>query len=163
MNYFWRGIIFLFKNQEHLCWFFFSFFCRSDCYTLSVLRRASSSSMDCVKHYRISCLQNNWVYISARNTFPSLHHLVEHYSGWRAVHVALLSCLSNFKTHPEISMIKNLAPFPETADGLCCRLTRPCFIKGLDKAREAKPGPTTMRRSTINWKDISRCGRFFPF
>lgn len=110
MNYCWRGIIFLFKNQEHLCWFFFFFFCRSDCYTLSVLRRASSSSMDCVKHYRISCLQNNWVYISARNTFPSLHHLVEHYSGWRAVHVALLSCLSNFKTHPEISIKKKFGP-----------------------------------------------------
>lgn len=68
----------------------------------------------------------------------------------------------NFKTHPEISN-KNLAPFSETADGLCCRLTGPCFIKGRDKAREAKPGPTTVRRPTINWKDISRCGRFFPF
>ncbi|XP_041813988.1 src-like-adapter 2 [Chelmon rostratus] len=89
-----------------------------DCYSLSVLRRK------CVKHYRISHLQNGWVYISPGLTFPSLHHLVEHYS--------------------------------ESADGLCCRLREPCFIHGFDDAREARPTPTTVRRPTINWKDISR-------
>ncbi len=52
-----------------------------DCYSLSVLRRTHSSYQDCVKHYRISHLQNGWVYISPGLTFPSLHHLVEHYSG----------------------------------------------------------------------------------
>lgn len=52
-----------------------------DCYSLSVLRRANLSNQDCVKHYRISHLQNGWVYISPGLTFPSLHHLVEHYSG----------------------------------------------------------------------------------
>lgn len=157
------GGLYSFLRISNIC-VVFCFFCCSDCYTLSILRRTSSSSMDCVKHYRISCLQNSWVYISARNTFPSLQHLVEHYSGWRAVHVALLSCLSILKTEQSRNITdKNVAPFPETADGLCCRLTRPCFIKGLDKAREAKPGPATVRRSTINWKDISRCGRFFPF
>uniref|UniRef100_A0A3Q3XD55 SH2 domain-containing protein n=1 Tax=Mola mola TaxID=94237 RepID=A0A3Q3XD55_MOLML len=98
-----------------------------DCYSLSVLRRTNSSYQDCVKHYRISCLQNGWVYISPGLTFPSLHYLVDHYS--------------------------------DAADGLCCRLTGPCFIKGFDKAREAKLIPTTVRRPTINWKDISRCGR----
>lgn len=56
-------------------------FYSSDCYSLSVLKRTSHPSMDSVKHYRISCLQNSWVYISPGNTFPSLHHLVEHYSG----------------------------------------------------------------------------------
>ncbi|XP_075904084.1 src-like-adapter 2 [Nelusetta ayraudi] len=95
-----------------------------DCYSLSVLRRATHSSMDCVKHYRISCLQNSSVYISPGNTFPSLHHLVEHYS--------------------------------DATDGLCCRLTRPCFIKGLDGGSEPWPVPIARRRPSINWKDISR-------
>ncbi|XP_073324751.1 src-like-adapter 2 isoform X2 [Pagrus major] len=94
-----------------------------DCYSLSVLRRTNSSYQDCVKHYRISHLQNSWVYISPGLTFPSLHHLVEHYS--------------------------------ESADGLCSRLTRPCFIQGFDNAQDARPIPTTVRRPTINWKDIS--------
>ncbi|KAM8756647.1 src-like-adapter 2 [Acanthopagrus schlegelii] len=95
-----------------------------DCYSLSVLRRTNSSYQDCVKHYRISYLQNSWVYISPGLTFPSLHHLVQHYS--------------------------------ESADGLCARLTRPCFIQGFDNARDARPIPITVRRPTINWKDISR-------
>lgn len=95
-----------------------------DCYSLSVLRRTHPSNQDCVKHYRISHLQNGWVYISPGLTFPSLHHLVEHYS--------------------------------ESADGLCCRLTEPCFIQGFSNAREARPIPIAVRRPTINWKDISR-------
>uniref|UniRef100_A0A8C9ZYZ0 Src like adaptor 2a n=1 Tax=Sander lucioperca TaxID=283035 RepID=A0A8C9ZYZ0_SANLU len=96
----------------------------NDCYSLSVLKRANASYLDCVKHYRIPHLENGWVYISPGIPFPSLHHLVEHYS--------------------------------ESADGLCGRLTEPCFIQGLDNAREARPLPTTVRRPTINWKDISR-------
>ncbi|XP_068576680.1 src-like-adapter 2 [Cebidichthys violaceus] len=99
-----------------------------DCYSLSVLRRANSSYLDCVKHYRISHLQNGWVYISPRVTFPTLHHLVEYYS--------------------------------EFEHGLCCRLREPCFIQGLDDAPEARPIPTTVRRPTINWKDISRSAIF---
>ncbi|XP_040014837.1 src-like-adapter 2 [Xiphias gladius] len=99
-----------------------------DCYSLSVLRRTDVSYLDSVKHYRISHLQNGWVYISPRLTFPSLHHLVEHYS--------------------------------ESADGLSCRLTAPCFIQGLDNAREARPIPTTIRRPTVQWKDISRSAIF---
>ncbi|KAF3855873.1 hypothetical protein F7725_016596 [Dissostichus mawsoni] len=51
-----------------------------DCYSLSVLSRNSSSYLDSVKHYRIPQLENGWVYISPGVTFPSLHHLVEHYS-----------------------------------------------------------------------------------
>ncbi|MEQ2203150.1 hypothetical protein XENOCAPTIV_025565, partial [Xenoophorus captivus] len=38
-------------------------------------------------------------------------------------------------------------------DGLCCRLTVPCFIQGLDDPR---PVPIPVRRPTINWKEISR-------
>lgn len=96
-----------------------------DGYTLSVLRRTNPSYLDSVKHYRISHLQNGWVYISPGLTFPSLRHLVEHYT--------------------------------ESANGLCCRLTEPCFIQGSDNSRQtARPIPTTTRRPTINWKDISR-------
>ncbi|KAM3877952.1 src-like-adapter 2 [Diretmus argenteus] len=51
-----------------------------DCYSLSILRRATSSYLDSVKHYRICRLRNGWLYISPSLTFPSLHHLVEHYS-----------------------------------------------------------------------------------
>uniref|UniRef100_A0A669BLS1 Src like adaptor 2a n=1 Tax=Oreochromis niloticus TaxID=8128 RepID=A0A669BLS1_ORENI len=51
-----------------------------DSYSLSILRRTSSSYQDCVKHYRISTLPNGWVYISPSLTFPSLHCMVEHYS-----------------------------------------------------------------------------------
>lgn len=62
----------------------------ADCYTLSILRRSRSQYLNSVKHYRISCLQNNWVYISPSLTFPSLHHLVEHYSGvYRVDHILL--------------------------------------------------------------------------
>ncbi|KAM7402659.1 hypothetical protein PAMP_017878 [Pampus punctatissimus] len=94
-----------------------------DCYSLSVLRRTNPSYLDCVKHYRISHLQNGWFYISPGLTFPSLHHLVEHYS--------------------------------ESAHGLCCRLTEPCFIQGSDNVT-ARPIPTAISRPSINWKDISR-------
>lgn len=62
----------------------------ADGYSLSILRRSSSPYHDSVKHYRISCLPNGWFYISPRLTFPSLHHLVEHYSGlYRAERVLL--------------------------------------------------------------------------
>ncbi|KAK2825202.1 hypothetical protein Q7C36_019129 [Tachysurus vachellii] len=33
-----------------------------------------------IKHYRIHSIENGWHYISPRLTFPSLTHLVEHYS-----------------------------------------------------------------------------------
>ncbi|XP_041834405.1 src-like-adapter 2 [Melanotaenia boesemani] len=95
-----------------------------DCHSLTVLRRTNSLDLNPVKHYRISHLQNGWVYISPGLTFPSLHHLVDHYS--------------------------------ESADGLCCQLTEPCFIQGLDNAREARSVPITVRRPTVNWKDVSR-------
>lgn len=53
---------------------------------------------------------------------------------------------------------KMLPSVAELADGLCCQLTVPCFIRGLDDAGEARPFPTMTRMSTIKWKDISRCG-----
>lgn len=71
----------------------------------------------------------------------------------------LVSCLKNTRDSSQRSDIKMSPPFSESADGLCCRLTGPIFIRGFDHARDARPIPTTTRRPTINWKDISRCGR----
>ncbi|XP_025913464.1 src-like-adapter 2 [Apteryx rowi] len=52
---------------------------RKGCYSLSV-RRTERSAWDSVKHYRIHRLENGWLYISPRLTFPSLHDLVDYYS-----------------------------------------------------------------------------------
>ncbi|KAM6053750.1 PREDICTED: src-like-adapter 2 [Chlamydotis macqueenii] len=52
---------------------------RQGCYSLSV-RRGERASWDSVTHYRIQRLENGWLYISPRLTFPSLHDLVDHYS-----------------------------------------------------------------------------------
>ncbi|NXV71103.1 SLAP2 protein, partial [Atlantisia rogersi] len=52
---------------------------RRGCFSLSV-RRSERASWDSVTHYRIHRLENGWLYIAPRLTFPSLHDLVEHYS-----------------------------------------------------------------------------------
>ncbi|NXL83686.1 SLAP2 protein, partial [Alectura lathami] len=52
---------------------------RKGCYSLSV-RRSELASWDSVTHYRIHRLENGWLYISPRLTFPSLHDLVDHYT-----------------------------------------------------------------------------------
>ncbi|XP_023570568.1 src-like-adapter 2 isoform X2 [Octodon degus] len=52
---------------------------RRGCYSLSV-RLSRPASWDRVRHYRIQRLDNGWVYISPRLTFPSLQDLVDHYS-----------------------------------------------------------------------------------
>ncbi|XP_009884624.1 PREDICTED: src-like-adapter 2 [Charadrius vociferus] len=52
---------------------------RQGCYSLSV-RHSERASWDSVTHYRIHHLENGWLYISPRLTFPSLHDLVDHYS-----------------------------------------------------------------------------------
>ncbi|XP_032275524.1 src-like-adapter 2 isoform X2 [Phoca vitulina] len=57
---------------------------RKGCYSLSV-RLSRPASWDRIRHYRIQCLDNGWLYISPRLTFPSLQALVDHYSeGWPA-------------------------------------------------------------------------------
>uniref|UniRef100_A0A674JZR4 Src like adaptor 2 n=1 Tax=Terrapene triunguis TaxID=2587831 RepID=A0A674JZR4_9SAUR len=53
---------------------------RQGCYSLSV-RRTNHSSWDSIKHYRINRLENGWLYIAPRLTFPSLQELVDYYSG----------------------------------------------------------------------------------
>ncbi|XP_025119310.2 src-like-adapter 2 isoform X2 [Bubalus bubalis] len=52
---------------------------RRGCYSLSV-RLSRPASWDRIKHYRIQRLDNGWLYISPRLTFPSLPALVDHYS-----------------------------------------------------------------------------------
>ncbi|XP_069863336.1 src-like-adapter 2 isoform X3 [Dipodomys merriami] len=52
---------------------------RKGCYSLSV-RLSRPASWDRIKHYRIQHLDNGWLYISPRLTFPSLQALVDHYS-----------------------------------------------------------------------------------
>ncbi|XP_070276362.1 src-like-adapter 2 [Myotis yumanensis] len=52
---------------------------RRGCYSLSV-RLSRPSSWDRIRHYRIQRLDNGWLYISPRFTFPSLQALVDHYS-----------------------------------------------------------------------------------
>ncbi|KAG6925678.1 Src like adaptor 2 [Chelydra serpentina] len=52
---------------------------RQGCYSLSV-RRTNHSSWDSVKHYRINRLENGWLFIAPRLTFPSLQELVDYYS-----------------------------------------------------------------------------------
>ncbi|NWH58987.1 SLAP2 protein, partial [Geococcyx californianus] len=52
---------------------------RRGCYSLSV-RHSERAAWDSVTHYRIHRLDNGWLYISPRLTFPSLHDLVDHYS-----------------------------------------------------------------------------------
>ncbi|KAM5245897.1 src-like-adapter 2 [Ctenodactylus gundi] len=53
---------------------------RKGCYSLSV-RLSRPMSWDRIRHYRIQRLDNGWLYISPRLTFPSLQALVDHYSG----------------------------------------------------------------------------------
>ncbi|KAM4841956.1 src-like-adapter 2 [Thomomys bottae] len=52
---------------------------RKGCYSLSV-RLSRPASWDRIRHYRIQHLDNGWLYISPRLTFPSLQALVDHYS-----------------------------------------------------------------------------------
>ncbi|XP_005514694.2 src-like-adapter 2 isoform X2 [Columba livia] len=52
---------------------------RRGCYSLSV-RRSERAAWDAVTHYRIHRLDNGWLYIAPRLTFPGLHDLVDHYS-----------------------------------------------------------------------------------
>ncbi|NXA09114.1 SLAP2 protein, partial [Sapayoa aenigma] len=52
---------------------------RRGCFSLSV-RRGERPGWASVTHYRIHRLENGWLYISPRLTFPSLHNLVDHYS-----------------------------------------------------------------------------------
>uniref|UniRef100_A0A3Q0RW89 Src like adaptor 2a n=1 Tax=Amphilophus citrinellus TaxID=61819 RepID=A0A3Q0RW89_AMPCI len=87
-----------------------------------------------------------------RETNFSYQDCVKHYriytlpNGWVYISPSL--------TFPSLHCM--VEHYSELADGLCCRLMMPCFIQGLDVTGEARPIPTTTRRPTIKWKDISR-------
>ncbi|XP_070758897.1 src-like-adapter 2 [Enoplosus armatus] len=104
------------------------------------LIRESETSRDC---YSLSVL---------RRTNSSHLDCVKHYriahlqNGWVYISPGL--------TFPSLHRL--VEHYSELADGLCCLLTEPCFIQGFDTTREARPIPITVRRPTINWKDISR-------
>lgn len=57
------------------------------------MRRTELASWDAVTHYRIHRLENGWLYISPRLTFPSLHDLVDHYSGKEQQRSARGACM----------------------------------------------------------------------
>ncbi|KAF6284842.1 Src like adaptor 2 [Rhinolophus ferrumequinum] len=63
---------------------------RRGCYSLSI-RLSRPASWDRIRHYRIQRLDNGWLYISPRLTFPSLQALVDHYSE---------SCPNPWQGHP---------------------------------------------------------------
>ncbi|KTF73500.1 hypothetical protein cypCar_00026335 [Cyprinus carpio] len=72
-------------------------------HTLSVLK-GSSQERASVRHYRISCIENGWIYISPRLTFRTLSDLVAHYSGLGNLLIVLRKCLNQVDSH-ESSMI----------------------------------------------------------
>ncbi|TRY54077.1 hypothetical protein DNTS_034500 [Danionella cerebrum] len=79
--------------------------------TLSV-RKSSWDERASVKHYRISCIDNGWFYISPGLTFRSLAELVAHYS-------------------------------------------EPCFVIGSNNVPAvAGPPPLSVKRPSINWRDV---------
>uniref|UniRef100_A0A8C9EKN5 Src like adaptor 2 n=1 Tax=Pavo cristatus TaxID=9049 RepID=A0A8C9EKN5_PAVCR len=96
-------------------------------FSLSV-RRTELASWDAVTHYRIHRLENGWLYISPRLTFPSLHDLVDHYS--------------------------------ECGEGLCCTLRAPCTME-VAKAVPAPARPAVVKKATLNWDKIDRCGQLW--
>ncbi|CAI9569201.1 unnamed protein product [Staurois parvus] len=44
------------------------------------VRRSYQVTRDSIKHYRINQLENGWLYISPRLTFPTLQDMVDYYS-----------------------------------------------------------------------------------
>ncbi|XP_053572790.1 src-like-adapter 2 [Bombina bombina] len=52
---------------------------RKECFTLSV-KQTNRGSQDTIKHYLINRLENGWLYISPRLTFPTLKEMVDYYT-----------------------------------------------------------------------------------
>ncbi|CAG5983943.1 src-like-adapter 2 [Menidia menidia] len=104
------------------------------------LIRESETSRDC---HSLSILWRTD--LSDRN--PVKHYRITHLrNGW-----VYISPRLTFR-----SLHHLVQHYSESGDGLCCRLTGPCFIQGLDNPREARAVPITVRRPTVNWKEISR-------
>ncbi|KAJ8361326.1 hypothetical protein SKAU_G00178510 [Synaphobranchus kaupii] len=89
--------------------------------------------------------------LSVRRTTSSSWDSVKHYrihrlqNGWFYVSPGL--------TFP--SLIQLVDHYSETMDGLCCLLREPCFIHGSNNVPVVTcPPPMTIRRPTLNWKDV---------
>ncbi|XP_052647636.1 src-like-adapter 2 isoform X1 [Harpia harpyja] len=135
---------------------------RQGCYSLSV-RRSERASWDSVTHYRIYRLENGWLYISPRLTFPSLHDLVDHYSGnappghWGGCPVPCSKggrgerCPWGWGAGGG-TLLTLPAPCPEFGEGLCCLLREPCSMEGA-RVAPVSTTPTVMKPS-LNWDKI---------
>ncbi|KAM9647428.1 src-like-adapter 2 isoform 2-T2 [Morphnus guianensis] len=135
---------------------------RQGCYSLSV-RHSERASWDSVTHYRIYRLENGWLYISPRLTFPSLHDLVDHYSGnappghWGGCPVPCSKggrgerCLWGWGAGGG-TLLTLPAPCPEFGEGLCCLLREPCSMEGA-RVAPVSTTPTVMKPS-LNWDKI---------
>ncbi|XP_037257819.1 src-like-adapter 2 isoform X1 [Falco rusticolus] len=153
---------------------------RQGCYSLSV-RRSERASWDSVTHYRIHRLENGWVYISPGLTFPSLHDLVDHYSGntlplpstlsWGgavggntlrltgreggkvAATPHLPRCPQGWGTGQGGTLLTLPPPCPEFGEGLCCALREPCSMEGA-RAAPVPAMPAVVKKPSLNWDKI---------
>ncbi|XP_040464255.1 src-like-adapter 2 isoform X1 [Falco naumanni] len=153
---------------------------RQGCYSLSV-RRSERASWDSVTHYRIHRLENGWVYISPGLTFPSLHDLVDHYSGntlplpstlsWGgavggntlrltgreggkvAATPHLPRCPHGWGTGQGGTLLTLPPPCPEFGEGLCCALGEPCSMEGA-RAAPVPAMPAVVKKPSLNWDKI---------
>ncbi|XP_061074604.1 src-like-adapter 2 [Conger conger] len=56
-------------------------------------------------------------------------------------------------TFPSLTQL--VEHYSEMADGLCCLLREPCFIQGSNNVPVVTgPPPMTIRKPTLNWKDV---------
>lgn len=151
----------------------------SGCYSLSV-RRSERAAWDAVTHYRIHRLDNGWLYIAPRLTFPSLHDLVDHYSGnaptappanpaWGdPLRPAGMGgkCGGWSHTRPGAPGVgvqvgaptDAAAPCPEFGEGLCCSLGEPCSTQG-PRVAPVPAMPAVVKKPSLNWDQIDRWGR----
>ncbi|KAM6981323.1 src-like-adapter 2 [Aplochiton taeniatus] len=59
-------------------------------------------------------------------------------------------------SHTFASLSHLVEHYSESADGLCSLLRQPCFIQGLNNCAETiTPLPMTIRRPTLNWRDVT--------
>ncbi|XP_053937630.1 src-like-adapter 2 isoform X4 [Cuculus canorus] len=145
---------------------------RRGCFSLSV-RHSTRSSWDSVTHYRIHRLENGWLYISPRLTFPSLRDLVEHYSGnaatprapvcvWGALCPAGSGRGGGGWSPPprcprgwgaQGTLLTVPAARPEFGEGLCCTLREPCSVEGA-RVATAPALPTVVKKPPLSWDKI---------
>lgn len=129
------------------------------CFSLSV-----RGCWAAVTHYRIHRLDNGWLYIAPRLTFPSLHSLVEHYSG-KALAPGSVCALQGGRWRPVphlhwgadggVHPVTAPAPCTECGEGLCCALGEPCSTDGV-RVAPVPAMPAVVRKPSLNWDKIDR-------